>query len=78
MTYPRLQNYGIALHHSPQTHVKLNDLRAKLPAALFAKVQDALVGQTCLIVDGVGEPYPWDVEAALRSAESGWVDRNWD
>lgn len=78
MNYPRLTNYGISANHTPTTHVKMNDLRAKLPPAVFALVQDALYGQTCTIVDGIGEPYPWDVEDALRSAETGWVNQSWD
>jgi hypothetical protein len=73
MTYTRLNQLGITVYDQPIPHVKPDELRAALAKVGLSEstFNEYFGAQTMLLCEGVGCPYPYDVEAVLEKMMSG-------
>jgi len=71
--YPRLKEIGVKVYLEPIAHVKTVELNEGLNRTGLSidKFNQFFGCQTCPVVDGVGETYPWDVESVLERMMSG-------
>lgn len=80
--YPHLKQLGIAIHPEPYPYVKSEDLDAALKKAGLSveKFNELFGAQTCIVIDGVGQPYPWDCELVLKQMLEGYKPsiEEWD
>lgn len=57
--YPRKHNRGF-------THTELLDLLSKIEDISIPHVENALMGNTCMVIDGDIITYTWDVQKAIQ------------
>jgi hypothetical protein len=81
--YPNITKLGIKIYNEPYPHCKFDEIhtvlkRNKLNCKLFSKYYGS---QTCIVVDGKGCPYPWDIDPIIERLLTGKIvgsQKYWD
>lgn len=69
--YPYIHKLGLDVYTLPVGHIKSAELDKVLTKKQIKQFSDFFGCQTCPVVDGKGELYPWDTEAVLIRMFSG-------